>query len=82
MDPTWSGGEVGECGEAGLASRDCAGGGWGGWLILDLLLVSKASLNLKMIIFREGLSLSNLCIAISMLGRRKGHRHFQSSQVC
>ena len=54
----------------------------GGWLILDLLLVSKASLNLKMIIFREGLSLSNLCIAISMLGRRKGHRHFQSSQVC
>ena len=30
VDPTWSGGEVGECGEAGLASRVCAGGEWGG----------------------------------------------------
>ena len=33
---------------------------------------SKVSLIMKMVIFREGWSLSALCIAISMLGRRKG----------
>ena len=67
MDPTWFGGQVGEGGEAGLASRDCPG--CSSWICFWF---SKVSLIMKMVIFREGWSLSALCIAISMLGRRKG----------
>ena len=52
-----------------LVGQLTSGWGDGGWVILDLLLVSKASLNLK--IFREGWSLSNLCIAISIIGWRR-----------